>query len=72
MSCHSSERVAAIAPEVEAKVDAMTDVIKSYKKLVFKAESELKKDRKPNISFSFGHDCWSDSGLPRPESYICI
>ena len=30
--------------DVEAKVQAMTEVMKAFKKLVFKTEAELKKD----------------------------
>ena len=42
--CHPEERVRQMSEDIENKVTSMAGVLKSYKKLVFKAESELKKD----------------------------
>ena len=44
LSCHSDDKVSSMTADVEAKVRAMTDVMKAFKKLVFKTEAELKKD----------------------------
>ena len=44
VDCHDDEKVRAMVDELEKKVVSMNDVMKQYKKLVFKAEAELKKD----------------------------
>ena len=44
ISCHADCKVSEIATEVEVKVKCMGDVLKTYKKLSFMTESELKKD----------------------------
>ena len=45
MSCSNDDKVVELVGEVEGKVEAMEGVIKGYKKLAFKGEQELKKDR---------------------------
>ena len=44
LSCHSDPKIVEMQGDVDKKVEAMIDVLKSYKKLVFMAEAELKKD----------------------------
>lgn len=44
IDCHPEERVSQMSEDIENKVTSMAGVLKSYKKLVFQAESELKKD----------------------------
>ena len=43
-SCHHNEKIKAMQDDVDKKVNAMADVVKSFKKLAFLAEAELKKD----------------------------
>jgi hypothetical protein len=44
ISCHSDPKVREMQPEIDKKVEAMASTFKSYKKLVFMTEAELKKD----------------------------
>ena len=44
ISCHSDPKVQEMQPEIDKKVEAMASTFKSYKKLVFMTEAELKKD----------------------------
>lgn len=44
ISCHTDGQVNAMAKDVETKVECMGQMMKTYKKLIFKAEAELKKD----------------------------
>lgn len=44
LSCHSDATVSGKVEEVEGKLKTMEGVLKAYKKLVFMAEAELKKD----------------------------
>ena len=44
VDCHKEEKVRAMSEDIEKKIASMNVVMKEYKKLVFKAEAELKKD----------------------------
>ena len=44
ISCSSDAAISVKAEEIEEKLKTMDSVLKSYKKLVFQAEAELKKD----------------------------
>ena len=44
LDCHPDEKVKEMATDCEKKVEAMAGVLRSFKKLVFQAEAELKKD----------------------------
>ena len=52
LSIHGNPKTQEMAVECQKKVDAMMEVIKCYKKLVLKAEAELKKER-PNLHGGF-------------------
>ena len=44
ISCNTDAAISVKAEEIEEKLKTMDSVLKSYKKLVFQAEAELKKD----------------------------
>ena len=44
INCHTDAAISVKAEEIEEKLKTMDSVLKSYKKLVFQAEAELKKD----------------------------
>ena len=67
ISCHQEGSVRDMAKDVEDKVESMGQMMKTYKKLIFKTESELKKDfyniksLKPEI-----FDCGRAAGIQMP------
>ena len=52
-SCHPEVKIAEMSTEVEQKAASMDEVLKSYKKMVFRAKSELKKEHQ-SINSWFG------------------
>ena len=53
LSCHQNEKISCMAEEVEKKAESMAEVLKAYKKLVFKAEADLKKDHQKVSRLNF-------------------
>ena len=53
ISCHIDATVSGKAAEIEEKVKTMDDVLKNYKKLVFMADTEFKKDHLMAQGFVF-------------------